>query len=125
MLTHETKTPLTVLIVDDHDMFRRGLQRLVTIEGCHVVAYESAEQAAVATRGCFFDIALLDLHLPGIFGDEFAVLLRARGAYKRIAFVTSDLHCEDRLRAKFPGSQVIPKPICIATLLRLLRTSVH
>jgi CheY-like chemotaxis protein len=108
--------------VDDHPLFRRGLERLATIEGCQVVAFESAEDALVGTLGCFFDIAFLDLHLPGIFGDEFGVILQARGSCKRIAFVTSDLHCEDRLQAKLPGSQFIPKPLCVPSLLRLLRT---
>jgi hypothetical protein len=39
--------------------------------------------------------------------------------------VTSDLYCEARLHAKLPESQVIPKPVCIATLLRLLRTPLN
>lgn len=75
-MTDETPRPITVVIVDDHSIFRSGLradldERLrVTAEAQDV---DGAVQAILRTRP---EVVLLDVHLPGGAGGGGAEVLR-------------------------------------------------
>jgi DNA-binding NarL/FixJ family response regulator len=60
-----------VLIADDHDLFRRGLVRLLTTTGMDVVGEAADGESAVElTARLQPDVVVMDLHLPGISGIE-------------------------------------------------------
>src|SRR4051794_12203794 len=62
--------PPRVLVVDDHDLFRSGLRRLLEEEGFEVADARSGD-AALATLEWFeADVILMDLNLPGMSGIE-------------------------------------------------------
>lgn len=61
----------TILIADDHELVRTGLRRLLEELDCEIVAEAaSGEEAVEATRVHKPDIALIDIHMPGIGGLE-------------------------------------------------------
>lgn len=61
----------TVLIADDHELVRTGVRRLLEDCGCEVVAEAaSGEEAVSRAREHHPDIALIDIHMPGIGGLE-------------------------------------------------------
>ena len=61
----------TVLIADDHELVRTGLRRLLEDLDCTVVAEAaSGEEAVQAAREHQPDLALIDIHMPGIGGLE-------------------------------------------------------
>lgn len=61
----------TVLIADDHELVRTGLRRLLEELDCEIVAEAaSGEEAVAAARVHQPDIALIDIHMPGIGGLE-------------------------------------------------------
>lgn len=61
----------TVLIADDHELVRTGLRRLLEELDCEIVAEAaSGEEAVAAAREHAPDIALIDIHMPGIGGLE-------------------------------------------------------
>lgn len=64
--------PLRVLIVDDHDLLREGLKRVVDDEpDIEVVGEaEDASQALAILRKKGFDVALVDINLPGTNGID-------------------------------------------------------
>ena len=69
-----------VLIIDDHPLFREALSSAVsmaypTARSCEVSNIEGAIRALEADRD--FDIALLDLNIPGVNGFEGLLKLRA------------------------------------------------
>lgn len=62
---------VTVLIADDHELVRTGLRRLLEELDCEIVAEAaSGEEAVVAAREHEPEIALIDIHMPGIGGLE-------------------------------------------------------
>jgi DNA-binding NtrC family response regulator len=65
-----SRSPLRLLIVDDDDQMRRTLVSRFERQGMSITAAASGEEALnkAAERRC--DVALLDLHLPGIGGIE-------------------------------------------------------
>jgi two-component system, NarL family, response regulator LiaR len=62
---------ITVLIVDDHDGFRTGLEALLTEHGFDVVGGAAAGEAAFAlVESLAPDVVLMDLQLPRMPGVE-------------------------------------------------------
>jgi DNA-binding NarL/FixJ family response regulator len=61
-----------VLVVDDHDLVRTGITRMLSdIDGLQVVGQaESGEEALKAARDLKPDVVLMDVKMPGIGGLE-------------------------------------------------------
>jgi DNA-binding NarL/FixJ family response regulator len=70
----------TVLIVDDHEPFRRAARELLTAEGYDVVG-EAGDGASALSEALRLDpaIVLLDVQLPDLDGFEVAQRLAAAG----------------------------------------------
>lgn len=62
---------IRVLLVDDHDLIRYGLRRLLEDKGIEVVdEANSGEQALDKVRKLKPDVVLMDVNMPGIGGYE-------------------------------------------------------
>jgi DNA-binding NarL/FixJ family response regulator len=70
----------TVLIVDDHEPFRRAARELLTVEGYEVVG-EAGDGASAVSEALRLApaIVLLDVQLPDVDGFEVAHRLAAAG----------------------------------------------
>lgn len=78
---HKDTLRLSVLIVDDHELVRAGMRRLLEDIGYNIRFTElaSGEAALQVVRDDHFDIVFMDLSLPGISGVEAAFsLLRSQ-----------------------------------------------
>src|SRR4051794_809174 len=64
--------PVRVLVVDDHDLFRTGLCRLIGQEaGLSVVAEARSGDDAVSCAAALLpDVVVMDVGMPGISGVE-------------------------------------------------------
>jgi DNA-binding NarL/FixJ family response regulator len=63
--------PARVLLVDDHDVFRRGLAQLLRAEGLTVLAEASSGEAGVRLAAELRpDVVLMDYRLPGMDGVQ-------------------------------------------------------
>lgn len=63
---------IRILIIDDEEVIREGVQRALSGRGYHISKAENGEKGIEMIRNEGFDIVLLDLMMPGI--DGFAVL---------------------------------------------------
>src|SRR5215213_5672917 len=68
-----------IVIVDDHPLFRKGLQELIHSDGSFAVCGEasSASEAMEVIRKLHPDLAIVDLSLPGANGIELIKNIRA------------------------------------------------
>lgn len=81
----------SVLIVDDHPIFRSGLAALLVEQGMEVVAsVGSSSEALEAAQRLTPDVVLLDLHLPDRSGVETARRLLTSWPKIRILVLTMD-----------------------------------
>lgn len=85
-----------ILIVDDHDLMRMGLSRMLDdVDGFSVVGEASSgEEALSLCRSLSPDLILMDVKMPGIGGVEATRRLLAVNEKAKVMAVTS---CEDDL----------------------------
>ena len=79
----------TVLMIDDHDGFRRRARAMLESEGFDVVGEAADGEAGVVAAGRLHpDIALVDIGLPGADGFDVASRLRADRSAERIVLIS-------------------------------------
>jgi DNA-binding NarL/FixJ family response regulator len=79
---------LTVLVVDDHPIFRASVRRLLELDGFRVVGEAADGQSGLRlARELEPDLILLDVGLPDVSGFDVAELLM--GARTRIVLISS------------------------------------
>lgn len=85
-----TQTTASVLLVDDHPLFRKGLSQLIELEpGLSVVGEASNGQDAIdMAKELRPNLIVLDLNMQGMDGLETTKILRAEGVESRIVILT-------------------------------------
>ncbi|MCK5648874.1 MAG: UvrY/SirA/GacA family response regulator transcription factor [Gammaproteobacteria bacterium] len=81
---------IKVLLVDDHELVRTGIRRLIDdIKGLEVVGeVETGEAAIDFAHNEHIDVVLMDLNMPGIGGMEATRRLIAKDKHLKIIVVT-------------------------------------
>jgi two-component system nitrate/nitrite response regulator NarL len=97
---------MRVLLIDDHALFRIGLQELLERRGIHVVGAlgdcrEGIEEAEKARP----DVILLDMRMPDMHGVEVLKQLRIRKLDMPIAMLTTSEEEKDVIDALQNGAQ--------------------
>jgi DNA-binding NarL/FixJ family response regulator len=103
--------PRTILIVDDHEEFRRTARALLEADGFEVVGEANDGESAVAGAASLRpQLVLLDIRLPDIDGFEVAAQL-AKGSDPPTVVLTSsrDASSYRRRLARSPAKAFIPK----------------
>jgi DNA-binding NarL/FixJ family response regulator len=98
-MTSTTPSPPTagqkLLLVDDHTIVREGLKRILenTHDGWSITEDSSGFQALERLRHSEFDIAIVDLSMPGMSGLELIRRIRADGS--RLPVLVLSMHAEE------------------------------
>ncbi len=98
---------IRLLIVDDHPLVRAGLRAMIAGEPDIEVVGEAAhgEEALELQKRVRFDLALVDLRLPGIDGLETLRRLRAVNAHCRALIISTFDSEEDVFQAIQAGAK--------------------
>ncbi|MEY9837687.1 response regulator [Streptacidiphilus sp. EB103A] len=82
---------ITVLLVDDHQVVRRGLRTFLEVQDDIEVVGEAADGAEGVERAeeLHPDVVLMDVKMPGTDGIEALRILKERGNPARVLVVTS------------------------------------
>lgn len=121
-----TLTGFTLLLVDDHPLFREGMALAIIARapGLDVVPVATAEAALdlLATDAERFDLVVLDHGLPGgVNGLDWARRLRARFPSLPCALISGDEQHGLADEARLAGlSAFLPKSLDISVLLEAL-----
>ncbi len=97
---------LRILVIDDHTLFRVGLQGLLEHRGIEVVAAVGDGQEGLALAEQLRpDVVLLDMRMPGMDGLGVLRHLRQTGLKMPIAMLTTSSNEQDLVEALRSGAQ--------------------
>jgi DNA-binding NarL/FixJ family response regulator len=121
---HRTSRKISVLIVDDHPLFREGLQQALDFEDDIEVIGQAADgqQALQAIMRLPPSVVLLDINLPSINGLQVARQIKAERSGIAIVFLTAYHDSQQVLHAMRAGaSAYCPKDITPDDLVEVIR----
>ena len=117
-------SPLKVLIVDDEALARARLRTLLADCRAPAASVEAEAADAVQAMQCLqrqaFDVALIDIHMPGADGLALARALRSLALPPAVVFVTA--HAEHALQAfELEALDYLTKPVRLERLQAALQ----
>jgi DNA-binding NarL/FixJ family response regulator len=119
-------TPIRLLLVDDHILFREGIGRLLTSEPDFDVVTEcgSVGDARAIVEQCSIDVVLLDFDLGGADGLVLISTFREAGWKGRVLMVTAGMTPEESsLALRLGASGIFLKtnsPRALAQAIRIV-----
>ncbi len=115
---------MNVLFIEDDAMNRRVVKDMLDVAGATMTGAEDAEQGLVLIEERDFDVALVDLRMPGMDGLSAIRHIRARNDAKAgipIIVVTADTAADLRDRCLEAGAdEVLFKPVAMDSLFEAI-----
>ena len=97
---------LRIILIDDHTLFRVGLQGLLEHRGIKVVAaVGDGQEGLKLAEELKPDVVLLDMRMPGMSGIEVLRQLRQSGLEMPIAMLTTSSNEQDLVESLRSGAQ--------------------
>ncbi|WP_437935766.1 response regulator [Sorangium sp. So ce341] len=113
-----------VLVIDDEEDIRDTLDVFLSLEGYEVATAESGEAAVQKAQREPFDLAITDLRMPGMGGDETVAALRRLNPSLPIIVVTGYASDESVVRCSKEGAfRIVSKPVQLDALLLLVQAA--
>ncbi|MDP1825941.1 MAG: ATP-binding protein [Archangium sp.] len=118
LLRSEDGLPARVLVADDNEINLRITSKLLERAGHRVVTASDGSGALARLLGGEFDVALIDVQMPGLSGLEVVSAARARGVKTPMLALTASASVEDRRACAEAGyDEFLTKPIGAGALL--------
>src|ERR1700687_714968 len=112
-----TQPPISLLIVDDDDQLRQTLVRRFARQGHKVIEAASGEDAVHKAAQSRIDVALLDLHLPGMSGIDLLDHLKQAQPELEVLLLTAHGSVETAIQAMKRGAyDYLTKPFHLPEL---------
>ncbi len=119
---------ITLLIVEDHDILREGLQILLETEGYHVITACHGKDALKQMKMTVPDLILSDISMPEMNGYEFYEAVRSHPEWVPIPFIflTARGDRDDLYTSKKLGAEdYLVKPVERHELVTTIRSRVE
>ena len=114
----------SVLVVDDEEVMREVLQTLLVREGCEVSTAVNGDEGIALARGRRFDVAVVDVMMPGIDGIETLDRLRRLDEDLPVILITAYASLENAIAAMKRGAfDYITKPFKNEEVLVVVRNA--
>ncbi len=112
---------MKVLLVDDEKKFATMLAKRLALRGVDIDYVYTGEEAIVKAETQRYDVAILDVKMPGIGGIELERKLKAQDPCLKIVFLTGHGSKIDFETGSAEAACYLAKPIQIDELITILR----
>jgi len=113
---------IRLLVVDDEERFLDTLSRRLSLRDFDVTAFSSGAKAVEAARYTEFELALVDLKMPGMSGEEVLRTLKKEHPFIEVVILTGHGSVESAVDCVKAGSRhFLQKPAETETLLTVLK----
>jgi DNA-binding NarL/FixJ family response regulator len=97
--------PVRAVLADDHHFFREGLRGMLESAGVEVVGEATdGEQAVALAHELSPDVAVIDLHMPGLSGTEAVAAIAGQDSNVQVIVLTVSAEERDVLDALAAGA---------------------
>ena len=115
---------INILIVDDEEQFLNSIKKRLEVRDFNVVAVNRGEKAIEAARNNQFDIALVDLKMPGIDGEETLKALKKEHKWMEVVILTGHGSIDSAIECTKSGAyEYLQKPCRLDELLEALKNA--
>jgi len=115
-----------VLIVDDEVPFRQLIERRLRRQGAEVTGAGSGEEALLHLQERDFDLAILDINMPGISGIELLGRLKAQSPETEAIVITGQASVASAIEAMRQGAyDYVEKPLKMQELTLLVEKALE
>lgn len=115
------KNKINLLFVDDEERFLESMGKLLAAREFNVIAVNRGEKAIEAARKNPVDIALVDLKMPGINGEETLKALKKEHPWMEIVILTGHGSIDSAVDCTQKGAHsYLLKPCDLDQLLEVL-----
>lgn len=115
---------MKIMIVDDERTIRRSLAAYLEDRGCEVECFETSTEALEHLGGEEYDLAIVDIRLPGLDGEGFmreALLIRPEMQFLVYTGLTGYKMPQDLIEKGIEVWQVLQKPLIeLSDLYRMI-----
>ncbi len=113
---------IKLLIVDDEVKFLDSISRRLEMRDFDVAKATNGSEAVEAARNRKFDLALLDLKMPGMDGKEVLEILKKEHKYIEVIILTGHGSVDSAVECtKLGAFSYLPKPYELEKLLEILK----
>ena len=124
--SRENTRSLRILVADDEDSIRFVLREALEGEGHLVEEARDGEAAIQALLGSEFDLAFVDIRMPGITGLEVLDQIRTTGSTTAIVIITAQNTMDNAVEAMKRGAlDYLVKPFSLAEVMALAERAGH
>jgi DNA-binding NtrC family response regulator len=113
---------INLLLVDDEEQFLGSMKKQLEPRGFNVIAVNRGQKAIEAARKMPVDIALVDLKMPGIDGEQTLKALKKEHEWMEIIILTGHGSIDSALECSRRGAyEYLQKPCNTEELLEVLK----
>lgn len=120
-----TNRAIRVLLIDDSELALQAISRVLTAAGIEVHIQEIAVGAIANLKRLNIDVAIVDVHLPQITGDQFVTLLRKTPALDsvRVVMITGEENeaALSAIGAQVKADAILPKSRIATDLVKIVQ----
>lgn len=113
---------IKLLVVDDEVKFLDAIARRLELRDFDVTKATNGPEAIEATKHKRFDIAILDLKMPGMNGREVLEILKSQHKFLEVIILTGHGSLDSAVECtKLGAFSYLPKPYELDELIKVLR----
>jgi DNA-binding NtrC family response regulator len=118
------ESKINLLIVDDEEEFLASIAKSLQVRDFNVVAVNRGDKAIEAANQYPIDVALVDLKMPGISGEETLKALKKQHKWMEVIILTGHGTIDSAVEAIKGGAyEYLQKPCSMDELLETLKNA--
>jgi DNA-binding NtrC family response regulator len=118
------KEKINLLIVDDEEQFLESISKSLELRDFHVIAVNRGDKAIEAAKQQPIDVALVDLKMPGISGEETLRLLKQEHKWLEVVILTGHGALQSAVECtKIGAFSYLQKPCELSALIEALQAA--
>jgi CheY-like chemotaxis protein len=106
-----------ILVVDDNEVLKMTLSRLLNVEGYTVLTASGGDEAIKIVQNEYVDLVLLDINMPNVNGYDVLIFIKQNYPSIKVVMVTAYADLKNAVESKKLGAdEFITKPFNVREL---------